>query len=47
MKKVLLVALLFVVSFVNAAEKQLGKAITLKDKTSVSKILSCPSRFRR
>ncbi len=45
MKKVILLAVLITATFINAAEKQLGKAITLKDKTPVSKILSNPTDF--
>jgi hypothetical protein len=45
MKKVFLLALLLSVSLINAAETKLGKAITLKDKTPVSQILSKPTDF--
>lgn len=45
MKKVILLAILFSVTFINAAEKQLGKAITLKDKTPISKIIAAPADF--
>ena len=45
MKKVLLATLLLTVSLINAAETKLGKAITLKEKTKVSQILSKPANF--
>lgn len=44
MKKLLIILLLASVAFVKADEK-LGKEITLKEKTSVSKILSAPEKF--
>lgn len=44
MKK--LIAILILISVVSIhAEEKLGKAITLKEKTSVSKILSSPEKF--
>ncbi len=44
MKKLIAVLLLISVVYIHAEEK-LGKAITVKEKTSVSKILSSPEKF--
>lgn len=41
----LLIVLLFTVSFMNAEEKKFGKKITVKEKTAVSKLLSAPDKF--
>ena len=45
MKKALLFTLLLTVSLVYAAETKLGKAITLKDKSAITKILHHPDQF--
>lgn len=45
MKKLLVVLLLVSIAFVRAEEKKLGKEISLKEKTSISKILSAPDKF--
>ena len=44
MKKLIAILILISVVYIHAEEK-LGKAITLKEKTSVSKILSSPTKF--
>jgi len=45
MKKLLVLVLLLSVAFVKAEEKKYGKSITLKEKTSISTILSDPAKF--
>ena len=45
MKKLLVLILLISVTFINAEVKKLGKEITIKEKTSISKILSAPAKF--
>lgn len=45
MKKLLVAIVLICVTFVNTAEKKYGKEITLKEKTSVSTILTSPEKF--
>jgi hypothetical protein len=45
MKKLLVVLLLVCVTLVNAEEKKFGKEITVKEKTSITKILSAPDKF--
>ena len=44
MKKLIAIVILISVVYIHAEEK-LGKTITLKEKTSVSKILSSPAEF--
>lgn len=46
MKKYFVLLLIMAVTFVNAADLKLGKAITLKDKATVSKILQNPGKFQ-
>jgi hypothetical protein len=45
MKKLIVLVLLLAVAFVKAEDQKFGKAITLKEKTSVSTILSDPSVY--
>ena len=45
MKKLIVLVLLLAVAFVKAEEEKFGKPITLKEKTSVSTILSDPSVY--
>jgi hypothetical protein len=45
MKKLLVLFLIASVAFVKAEDNKLGNPITLKQKTSVSKILSNPAKF--
>jgi hypothetical protein len=45
MKKYFVLLLILAVTLTNAADLKLGKSITLKDKSSVSKILSNPAKF--
>lgn len=45
MKKILVVVLLMAVTILNAAENKFGQPITLKEKTSISKILAAPNKF--
>ncbi len=45
MKKLLAILLLVSVAFVYANEEKLGKQITIKEKTAISKILAAPNKF--
>lgn len=45
MKKYFVLLLILAVTLTNAADLKLGKSITVKDKSSVSKILSNPAKF--
>ena len=45
MKKYFVLFLVIAVTFVNAADLKLGKSLTLKDKSPVSKILQNPGKF--
>jgi hypothetical protein len=45
MKKYFVLLLILAVTLTNAAELKVGKAITIKDKSSVSKILKEPAKF--
>lgn len=46
MKKYFVLLLILAVTLTNAADLKLGKSITVKDKSSVSKILSNPAKFQ-
>jgi len=45
MKKLIVLVLFLAVAFVKAEEEKFGKPITLEEKTSISTILSDPSKF--
>ncbi|TSA25501.1 MAG: DUF4920 domain-containing protein [Ignavibacteriales bacterium] len=45
MKRLIVLVFLLAITFVKAEDQKYGKAITLKEKTSISKILSSPDKF--